>query len=218
METQIKLVKLIEGVYVEDFLDGNLYLNTCGYFKDLPPEDICRRDANEALVEIHQALSVEILDPRAKEWLKLPHVGPVRGHGDHFDHLNVLCLYMLTDRQEDTFDDRNLAFGDAAIIIHALPEFLRRLWTATRAAGWKGSGQPVEYVNQDEYEGVMGPFRKFSEYAYQREYRLVVATGEMKPVRLALGNLRDIVQVVPIQSLPSVWKQMVAALEATEVR
>lgn len=63
-----------------------------------------------------------------------------------------------------------------------------------RTVGWR----PVEYVDRS-YEGHIGPFRKFAEFAHQQELRLAVGDGDGAPLRLSIGGIRDICQSHPAQ-------------------
>jgi hypothetical protein len=83
-------------------------------------------------------------------------------------------------------------------------------WTTRLAEGAQVTGKrllhgPVEYVDKRYHDGQMGPFRKFSEYEYQSEFRFVMVgkkSGPRKPIKLSVGNIRDIVMVSSSAQLP----------------
>jgi len=117
---------------------------------------------------------------------------------------NILCTYMYTDKPGFKFDTRNLGFGDKAVIIKDFNEFVKRVDLAISSVGKRLLHGPVEYVNKSEYHGTMGPFRKFSEYNYQSEFRFVVLGGKAtKPeaLQLNIGDIRDITLVLPSKQL-----------------
>jgi len=47
------------------------------------------------------------------------------------------------------------------------------------------------------YEGPIGIFRKLSDLKYQQEMRLAVSGGDNKPLKLSIGDIRDICDVCP---------------------
>lgn len=135
-------------------------------------------------------------------------INPVTFRNDIFSGLNILCLYAMTDREGDCFDKRNINFGDSAILITNLPEFVSRVRTAAGNQSWGVAHAAVEYVKRDTHDGQMGPFRKFEEFSYQNEFRFVLETGMNKPCRLLVGSLRDITRVVKSREIPFIWSKL----------
>ena len=193
---QVLLIKLLPAARVSEFLDGRMYLNSATYFAEIDDADAVRFDADEALTASWQVAQLSIQGENG-EWLPIGGIrGPARYRGAEDPDLNVLCLYGLTQRSDDTFDTRNLQFGDQAIVISNAQEFLRRLTAAATAAGRRSGYGPIDYVDRNEYHGQMGPFRKFSEYSYQNEFRFTTTGGDGTPYRLAIGDIRDIAWVI----------------------
>jgi hypothetical protein len=54
----------------------------------------------------------------------------------------------------------------------------------------------VEYFNPDTYSGEVGPFRKPSSFEYQQEFRIIITPGTVEPVKLKVGNLKDITTTI----------------------
>lgn len=209
MSYGVILAKILPQKYVDDFLDGNMYMNTDAYFVTVDQSDVLRADAHEGVDEAWQFKQISIQD-RFGNWT------PIGGaqsplmyrYGDN-ESRNLLCLYMFTNKPDFKFDDRNIDFGDAAVIISDLKEFLRRFKIAARDAGKQLLHGPVQYVNKRDHHGQMGAFRKFSDYEYQSEFRLVLVgeKGETpNPITFSIGDIRDIVIVRPSNQLPSLLK------------
>jgi hypothetical protein len=208
MSYQVALVKLLPEEFAEDFLNGSLYLNTCGYFSQLDQGDVVRSDPHDGVMEARQVLEVAIQDPNGS-WIPIGGVqNPIIFHSDEISNLNILCFYMLTDRPEDKFNDRNLEFGNVAIFISNLPEFIQRVRRAAVVSKWAVAQGPVEYVERKTHDGLMGPFRKFDDYSYQSEFRFIFTTGKHIPLRLEVGNLRDIVHVTSSTKVASICAAM----------
>lgn len=208
MSYRVALVKLLPKEFVEDFLNGSLYLNTCAYFSQLDQTDTVRADPNDGVFEARQVVEIAILD-ESGSWLPIPGVqNPVIFRSDELLKLNILCLYTITDRPNDTFDERNVAFGSVAVFISNLPEFIRRVRTAAALLNWAVAHGPVQYVEPTTHDGPMGPFRKFGSYAYQGEFRFVFSTGKREACRLEVGSLRDIIQVRLSTEVAGIWSAM----------
>ena len=211
MSHRVALVKILPSEYLEDFLNGELYLNTLSYFASLDKGDTVRADPHDGLLESRHVLEIAVQDQDGK-WLPIPGIqNPVTFRSSALSGLNLLCFYAMTDRPGDHFDPRNLAFGDTAVVISKLPEFIARVTKAATDRGWKLNLAPVEYVDRSTHDGFMGPFRKFKEFAYQNELRLVFETRLAEACRLSVGNLRDITYITKTKEIQAIWAAMLKA-------
>lgn len=205
MNYGIALIKVLPAQFAEDFLNGELYLNTCTYFSQLDQTDAVRADLHDGASEARQVIEIAIQDAKG-DWIPIGGVqNPVIFRSNDLLDLNILCLYSMTDRPEDGFDDKIYDFGDTAIIITNLPEFVSRVRTAAALSKWAIAHAMVQYVEPKIHDGPMGPFRKFQGYAYQNEFRFIFTTHEHKPCRLSIGSLRDIAYVRPSSEIPAIW-------------
>jgi len=141
-------------------------------------------------------------------WLPLPVIGPTKLRSEMTDTLNVLCLYAVTNRENDSFDQRNLGFGCTTVIINDLMEFIRRVRLTAESLGKDVAHGPVQYINPQTYCGVMGPFKKYLEFSYQNEFRFVFTNGSGIACRLSIGDLRDITHVIDTKNVPEFWRTM----------
>lgn len=207
MTYRVILVKLLPERYETDFLEGNLYLNTAAYFASVDRTDAVRSDPHEGIVETHHVSKFEIQDPEG-EWHPLPVIGPISVRDEASTRLNVLCMFTVTDKPDDVFDARNLDFGERAVVIDNLVEFIARVKRAAEASGRKVDHAPIEYVDRATYSGRMGPFRKFSTHSYQNEFRFVFLNGTGQPGILSIGSIRDVAHSIPAIQLPAFWETM----------
>lgn len=212
MNYRIILVKLLPKIYESDFLDGNLYLNTCAFFGTVDNNDSTRFDPHDGADFCQQVTEVAIQDEHGN-WLPIPIIGPVTARNSGSEKLNILCMYTITDRPDDTFDPKNLSFGDVAIVIDNLPEFLRRIDKAALAEGKQVARSPVQYFDERTYDGVMGPFRKYQRHAYQNEFRFVFTNGPGTVTHLKIGDIRDITHSIRSQEMPSFWAERLAEID-----
>lgn len=209
MSYGVILAKILPQKYVADFLDGNLYMNTDAYFVTVESSDALRSDTHEGVDEAWQFKEISIRDSSGN-WTPIGGAqSPLMYRYGEKESRNILCMYMFTDKPDFHFDERNIAFGYAAVIITDLKEFVRRYKAAAQDAGKRLLHGPVEYVDKRHYHGQMGPFRKFSEYQYQSEFRFVMfgENGEPpKPVKFSVGDIRDIAMVFSSNQLPELPK------------
>ncbi|TDR51301.1 hypothetical protein DFP85_11883 [Halomonas ventosae] len=202
MSYRVILAKILDERFVQDFLDGNLFMNTDAYFSQLDTTDELRADAHEGLDEAWQVKDISIMDDSG-EYVPIGGVqNPVGYRYGQKANINILCLYMFRNDSSFGFDERNIGFGNTAILINDAKEFVNRLKAASSSAGRSVLQGPVEYVEKNTYHGTMGPFRKFSEYSYQSEFRFVLFGGTAEPIKFPIGDLRDICNVVPSSELP----------------
>jgi|TARA_R110000764_G_scaffold3263_3_gene13713 hypothetical protein len=208
MSYGIILIKILEKKYVDDFLDGNLYLNTDKYFTKIDQVDVARHDLYEGADEAWQIKTFSIQN-NIGEYVPIGGLQSLiiyRYSEQKKSNLNLLCMYGYSDRVVDQFDERNLEFGCTAIIIKDINEFIHRIKLAANKKGKKVSQGPIEYVNCG-YHGKLGPFKKFDKFSYQNEFRFVLEYGNGEPDRLSIGCIRDIVIVRPSSKIALIPKK-----------
>lgn len=202
------LIKILPSEWANDFLDGNLYLNTSVSFGQLDESDIVRFDADDGVVEALQAEGIDIEDEHGN-WIPIGGIqNPVLYRSRLSENLNILCLYTITSPQGESFDSRNLCFGDEAIVILNLNTFINRVKLAAKSRMKRVGHGPVEYVDRTTHHGAMGPFRKFNDFKYQNEFRFVFSDGNGQACRLAIGSIRDITTKIRSADIPSFWQSM----------
>src|SRR5260370_28697547 len=95
----------------------------------------------------------------------------------------------------------NLKFGDTFAVLKDGDEFLRRVKAAALRSGHELKHQLVEYVDNTNYSGPLGIFRKSSCFRYQSEFRIALFPGTGEPYRFNIGDISDIVIVGPLDEL-----------------
>lgn len=198
---KIALMKLMPSEFVDSFLDGNIYMNTPTYFSDLEADDVVRSDFDEGIHFSMQVKELSIQDTKG-EWVPIGGlINPVIHRTPEAADYNMFCMYALYDDLDHQVDDRNLAFGDTYAVITNAEEFIKRFKAAAEKAGKVGGYKLVEYVDRETYHGPMGPFRKFSSFSYQNEYRMALQGGDGNPFILKIGDIRDICVTGPSEEI-----------------
>lgn len=206
-------IKFLEKeAHVKDLLDGRLYANRLSWFKRHEPRERAgRSDQNEGTSSWMQPDRVELV---INGWNMTPDLaGPVQTQPNRLDSLNVFCVHAVHDggnskawsnrnvedlRRQLLVPERCLDLGRYAVVIHNVPEFMRRFDAAIRGSGYRGWSHLVRYYDpaifHGTFDGIDPVFRKQNQYSYQREYRFVIDTGSVgnDAVVLGLGDIRDI--------------------------
>lgn len=172
------LVKFVDKKWADRLLDGEVFMRSIACFGD-----ISRRSADsqnefrgDALEGINYSFGnqvglIDVLTYREK----------------------IYCLYALEfDEKTGCFikpDNRILAFGDTAVIIHNTREFLRRICYAMLERfgnDFWTSFQRIEYDVNFSVEQPYNEFCKASSYSYQNEFRIALdlAKGRFSPEQL----------------------------------
>lgn len=175
--------------------EGLLYLSHLPYFWEIEDEEL-RGDPFDCIAEVARGPKVGFTLANGKE-VFIEGIWTLRMHPFEPEKINIFCMYALRPLIEGTFpvDERNLRFGEHALVLINPQEFMRRIESNLKSQGIKFEAHLVEYVD-DEHTGKVGPFRKFKKFAYQSEWRLVCYDGPGKPRGIRIGSIRDISVII----------------------
>lgn len=191
-----------EERHADQFMIGNLYLNTLAYFKQVEREDSDGRfDSTEGIAMWWQphdlVIKLSVAGFGDIEITKADLAGPVSTAFVFHDNVHLFCLYALHTtgfkcndgkiectpegadelRRQLTIDDRCAKFGTFAVITPAV-QFIDLLRNALTRQGYKARLKLVEYYDEETFHGeipwVEIPFRKQKRFSYQQEFRLCV--------------------------------------------
>ena len=195
-------IKLMDENRVESFLNGNIFFNTDKKFTQMDATDIVRFDPDEGLDESRQIRKLSIQDKETREFIPIGGViSPVKFRYANKGALNIFCVYVHLEKDSPYFDEKNLNFGNSAVVIRDPIEFTKRIHYAANKLSLSIVQSPVEYVDQKKYHGVMGPFRKYDSFKYQNEFRYLLQPGQNEAITLPVGDLRDICFTIPSKDI-----------------
>ena len=199
--------------YAEQFIRGNIHAKRLCYFKKLEGEQAApRTDKHEGVIGWFQPdlgrLEINGMD------LTADLAGPIEMQRDWLNYRNVFCMYaahsgdldlaslssedMEPLREQLRVPDACRQFGEYAVIVQNVPEFINRVEAAARFKRYGLSRKLVKYYNPDTFHGSFSDenavFRKRSEYSYQQEFRFVFDTFIVgnNPIDLYIGSIGDI--------------------------
>lgn len=189
---------------------GHVYMQPIPYFKALE-SDAARGDRHEGLSDCWQADRMKLDIKRGDEWVNVGGiVGQVLLRDQRAEAGNIYCMLALRSSHAEAFADGqsrrpvdvdSLRLGDSVVVFIDCHEFMRRVRAAAELEGLELAYGVVEYVDRETYHGPMGPFRKFSTFSQQSEFR-ILAKPECLPARiLRVGSLEDIAMLCPCAEL-----------------
>ena len=192
--TLIKFGKLEHLLQLRD--EGLLYLNNLPYFWNIEDEEL-RGDPFDCAIQVIRGPKVTMVMQDGNE-VTLCTDYTARIRPSEPEKTNIFCMYALRPLVDGAFpvDERNLRFGDHALILMNRDEFIQRLESSLKSQGIVGDADLVEYVN-DGHTEKLGPFRKFSRFAYQYEWRLVCYDGPGEARIIRIGSVKDISVILP---------------------
>ena len=196
MSERAALVKFGEWEHLQQLQDeGLLYMNNLPYIWKIEDKEL-RGDPYDSVDRVERGKKARIflqdgteVPFEATNWV-------IRILPPEPERINVFCMYALRlSAGSYPVDNRNYKFGDYALLVTKPQEFIDRVAAQLRADAINAKTNLVEYVD-GQYAGELGPFRKFRQFAYQSEWRLVCYDGPGGVRKIMLGDIRSISVVV----------------------
>lgn len=215
----VKFFKTEKREHAEQFVKGKLFMKRLSYFQKVERAS-GRADPYEATATWWQPNNLSIQFKNHPELNIGPQDlgAPVSMSFDYHRDLHIFCMSAMrtgefdfvdgkfdcpTDddsrrlKQQLEFSDECLKLGQIAVVVNA-GEFMLRVKQALDSRGYKFNATLVEYYDPETFHGRFRfqeiPFRKRTEFSYQKEYRIVVDSnikGE-DALEIEIGDLRDI--------------------------
>lgn len=195
--------------YINDLLDGKLYMNTLKYFKEKEYLDKARADKFETIFS-HKQQKFDFININGTYFTNTQiQKGSITSISQRFDLCNIFCLFALWKEKEDDkifIDEKNKTFGKYCICITDVQEFLNRVIKVIEKENIECSFMKVNYINKDEDYKIdidEVPFTKFDNFKYQNEFRIAIDTKKNinKSYILEIGDIRDIAFSTSIDEL-----------------
>ena len=201
----IGLLKFGKKEHMEAFYnEGLLYMNTFDYFINLEDNGDGRADKYEATTLYYAGDGVDDIKltlGSGDDKITLSREGGTLSIAMITDQPTYSHLYSMTAidtkwalENDLLLDERNFADGkDYVVIIHDCNKFIERLTNKLNENKGNSKLSFIEYIDEHNYSGQMGCFRKFDKFSYQNEWRCaVLQNGIKEPITITLGSLADI--------------------------
>lgn len=180
---------------------GEIFLNTRRFYADI--EDIEIGDYWEGIDAIRQTSRISISHMNKVHWKTLALDTPVGICDNSKAKGNVYCTYgvRLNHFNEKPFlhivpTAVTRRFGDTMVLIGKPTEFLNRIQARLAKLGHSFESRFVQYYNDKEIDGVVNPFQKRNILSHQSEYRIFVVNNIDKPIKITIGSIEDIAQII----------------------
>lgn len=213
-----ELYKILSKEYVDDFIAGNLYMNTINFFRQIegnaaqgdPLEGICGSIRKDQLKQFGINFDENLTEAI---------IGNVSLISDYYGLNNLFCLYrLLIDDEKKTVEcpkDELRKFNDqgandkVVIRIKDTDEFLNRLSAAVEDGIHAheieyGIFGGVTYSNawsNADGPGTRSAFHKELKYEYQSEWRLCLLRSALidQAFIFSIGDLSDITEIISLE-------------------
>lgn len=207
------LFKFTRKEYVDDFINGHIYMSALGYFWDKGVE--AQKDFEEGVYSTVDPKEM-IPDEKVANAIK----GPVRLRLEAYKYCHLCCFY-LHEFDSDAmstvrFDERVRMFGEYAIRVKAPDIFINRLaeYAKQRDDYFLAGKMNYHYLGgEPKYPDC---FDKKVHFSWQKEWRIAYlqdyeklkelfkAEGNEpydKPIKIDIGSLKDITEVYQTEEL-----------------
>lgn len=209
----VDLYRFMRKDFAESFLEGNIYMSALGYFWANGFES--QQDFNEGTVQM-QAPQQSPFPQALRSVIK----GSVRYRLETYKYCNLLCMvmhhYNTQKKQTEWFDERMRNYGEYAVRIFDVEEFLNRVFERAKAQGDYCLAGPVNYLSLDTVRDGTDCFDKLLPFAWQKEWRIVYIHDQERLKRLAaedpirtyeepytlqIGDIADIAEIVSAKDI-----------------
>jgi hypothetical protein len=204
-------VKFGQYQFMKELYDsGQIFMQRWRTFRNIEHDQI--GDRNEGLSHAIQASNI-IAEFNGKKAEGEP-IGPLRCTFNPSYNPMIFCLYCFTDRNFNEsgsqIDPRCCGFGEYAVVITNIEKFNEMLLDALESSS-RGNvhSQLIDYVPYYNYQGEMGPFRKYDDFKYQSEYRFVYESEDTAPTHtLQIGSLKEVAILCPSEQVHQLVKHI----------
>lgn len=178
---------------------GEMYMNTLPYFRKIEDDEL-RGDPFDSVDEVKRGNkghgSVKDTGHTFEITNFVIRLGP-----DSPENINLFCMYaMRPEYGSYPINEKNVRFGDYALIFFDSQEFINRISQSVRLEKIPTQANLIEYISQN-HVGEVGPFKKLETFEYQSEWRVVCQNGPGKERIIKLGNLSDICTIVKAKNI-----------------
>lgn len=207
------LIKFGDRKWMDEFQRGNLFCQQIKQFQFLEKiqmkhDDLAKRgDKFEGAYEVfsHEKVKLFIND------IELDIAAPLRVNIEALSSCPIFCMYAIKTVDVESFLNNEKEylisgdvehFGDTAVFVTDLNEFINRVKSASKQRGFNLKYGLVEYIDVNETSGKWGPFKKPKEFDFQSEFRLMLDKPVEEPAYiLEIGDISDITVSIPIKNI-----------------
>lgn len=206
--------------YMEEFLDGNLFMNSLSHFWKL--EEAPQKDVAEGVIEtLHKDDFKKQHGSFISDFFGDEHIVlPIMNRSESYKYCHLLCCmlheYDSLRHEAVRIDSRMKSMGKYTVRIYNVEEFVNRLYDKLKSKDLYGLMGPVNYHSAYEESQYRDCFDKNDGHAYEQEWRFAVIPDYKKAqemaqkdinapydayIRYDIGSIRDIAEQVDTEQL-----------------
>lgn len=198
--------------HVQQLVDhGIMYCNTVDFFKVLEDKSV-RGDKMEFLSKITNLHGDQIKNFSMKVSGNTIDLHPSHlqlREREQYPYGNLFCMYHIRpdhfqNQRKCFIDPLTQNFGSHFMMVTDCVEFDRRVRLALVHQKLEFSRGVVDYYDLKTYNGKLSPFHKSNEYAYQREFRILIKGFPNEPILINIGSLKDITMIFETKRIPEI--------------
>ena len=221
------LIKIFQNKsYLDDFLDGNLYMNRISYFrnnKKYPNDD--KYDANEGIIGWFQPDKMKVFIA-GHEIPSSDIIEPIKTKNNKISNTPIFCLYSINNRDFGDINANNIkefqkhmilnnkvhSLGEFCVIVTRTKPFLDRVNEASQNLNLKTISKLVNYYDPKIFHGSFNSydpiFMKQNNYLHQNEFRIAIISeiNGNDAYIFKIGNIRDICHVCDTKDINKIIK------------
>lgn len=221
--------------YAEDFLNGNLYMNSIGHFRNFMKPAI-QNDITEGLGEtVHpdnydENYKTNLVSTIGKEHIVFPLMNQIESM--KYCHICCLSLHEYDDNRQIVvkIPAEMRKMGSYAVIVRNVQKFVDLIFDKLVKEKLYGLMGPVTYHKPNEVIEYLDLFDKYDKYSHEHEWRFVVIPDYERAKQLAaedvnriydehcyfsVGDIRSIAEEV---SLDTLFNDIGALYEKNDVK
>lgn len=189
--------------------NGTLYMNSFEYFEK-QEKNIYRGDSLEGVVHLENYTDTSeftvTIENRTtgKKILRQPQKLAIQ-YKD-LSAGNLYCMYCI--RESDLIQGERFRispkmkdFGTHFLLIFNPHKFMDKVERCFQENKKSFMARPVEYYEQNNYNGPLSLFHKKHDLSYQKEFRIVTRNSKSEPIVMKIGSIKDISEVFETDKL-----------------
>lgn len=207
----VSLVKIGTKENIKDSYENEyLYFNTVEYFRSLEKDPLGRNDPHEGDLKLEQGAKLTVeLDGKKYQFHEIFKNFSAQYHEFLLKTPGNICSFCRFDIEEDgkyfSIDERLKSFGDTALIIYKLNQFVKSIDKSIKQLGFPLERKHVEYYEPKSYNGDLSFFHKDIFFQYQNEYRILIKSSGENAIKVKVPNLKKFSIMVDFRNLKSLF-------------
>jgi len=186
--------------------EGHLFCNTLKYFREVEKKDFNRHDGREGafkteVIENPEDYKLSIDGEEVPITLTFLRFNEFDSTEEYY---KLFCLFGVKRKHvtgEPFLDEKILKFGEKALIIIDLQEFMDRIKERLNELDLEFEFGHVKYYEENGVNENLTPFHKPDEFQHQEEFRLLIKEDSETPFSFKIGSIEDISTVVEANRL-----------------